>query len=153
MKIARALHDEILRHGEKAWPEEACGLLLADAAGRFVEVVAIANAAEKMRRDAPDEWTRGARQGYVMDPKEQMRAWTDAERRGLTVAAIWHSHPDVGAYFSAEDRTRAAPEGEPIFPGVVWIVADVRQAKGVGSKAFVWSERTKDFVEATLEVE
>ena len=152
MKIARALYDQILRHGERAYPEEACGFLVADADGRVVEVVPIANAAERMKAERPEEFTRDARTGYVMDATEQYRAMRAAEDAGRSIAGIYHSHADVGAYFSAEDKARAAPDGEPFFRDTVYVVADVRAARALGAMAFVWDGPATDFVEHPLEI-
>lgn len=152
MKLARRLLEEVLREGERAYPEEACGFLTG-AKGAVERVVPIANAAEKMKAERPDEFTRDARRGYVMDPQQQLRAMQAEDRAGREILAIYHSHADVGAYFSEEDRRRAAPDGEPLFPDVLWLVADVRAAKGLGAKVFAWSASALGFVEEPLELE
>lgn len=153
MKIARALYEQILRHGERAYPEEACGFLVADGDGRIVEVVPIANAAGRMKAERPDEFTRDARNGYVMDPAEQYRAMRAAEDAGRTIHGIYHSHVDVGAYFSAEDKARAAPDGEPFFRDTVYVVADVQASGAKSAKAFVWDGATTDFVEHPIDIQ
>ena len=152
MTIARSLYERILRHGERTYPEEACGLLIGDERA-IHEVVEIRNAADEMRAERPDAFTRGAHDGYVMDPREQMRATQAAEREGRTVIGVYHSHPDVGAYFSAEDKRRALPFDPdlPLYPA--WIVADVKQGKGLAAKLFVWSAGEKDFLEQPLEIQ
>ena len=154
MKLARPLYERILRHGERTYPEEACGLLVGEERGSAIlEVVEIANVAEAMRAERPDAFTRSARDGYVMDPREQMRATQAAEREGRAVIGVYHSHPDVGAYFSAEDKRRALPFAPdlPLYPA--WIVADVKRGKGLAAKLFVWSARDKDFLEQPLEIQ
>ena len=56
----------------------------------------------------------------------------DGER---PVQVIYHSHVDVGAYFSEEDSRAATRDGEPIFP-VDYLVIDCA-ADGVrGAKLF-----------------
>lgn len=150
MKLVRREYDKILRHGERAYPEEACGFLIADAGGDVVEAIAVTNAAEKMRAEQPGEFTRRATDGYVMDPKEQLAVERAADAAGRVVAGVYHSHPDVGAYFSAEDRKRALAFDMPLYPS--WIVADIRGGAAHGAKLFVWSERAKDFLEQPLEI-
>ena len=149
MTIPRAILEEIFRHGEAAWPKEACGLLFG-ARNTIDQSAAIRNAADEMKGDG--EFTRSAEQGYVMDPGEQMRAISAAERAGKSVLGIWHSHPDVGAYFSAEDRRRALFDGEPIFPGALWVVLDIQKRKAASMKAFGWSETAGDFQEVPLQI-
>ena len=115
-------------------------------------MIAVTNAAEKMKAERPEEFTRTAEMGYVMDPKEQMKVMRDADLRGRLVRGIYHSHVDVGAYFSDEDKRRALFDGEPMFPGAIYVVADIRQQRAAGAKAFVWEDAVRDFVEVPLEV-
>ena len=150
MKIPRALYDAILRHAEETWPHECCGLLAGKDA--IDEIIRITNAAEEMKAEQPEEFTRSAEMGYVMDPKQMFAAWRRTEDAGRSILAIYHSHVEVGAYFSAEDRSRALFEGEPQFPGVLYIVADVRKKRGEGAKAFAWDGAARDFVEVPLEI-
>jgi proteasome lid subunit RPN8/RPN11 len=150
VKLAKRLLDEVLREGERAYPEEACGYLTGtkDAIER---VVPMTNAAEKRRAEEPKEYSRGARDGYVMDPNEQLRVEQAERKAGRDVIGVYHSHPDVGAYFSEEDRRRALPWGAPLYP--IWLVADVRAGKALGAKSFRWSEEQHDFVEEPVETE
>lgn len=151
MKLARRELDRLLRHGETAYPEEACGFLLADGDGHIVEAVAVANVAARMKAERPDEFTRGAEDGYVVDAKEQLAVERAADAAGRSVLGVYHSHPDVGAYFSAEDKRRALPFPDmPLYPA--WIVADVQKGKALGAKLFVWDAARADFLEQTLEI-
>ncbi len=152
MILPRPLYDAILAHGEKTWPQECCGFLVGAESGAIEEVVAITNAAEKMKAERPDEFTRTAEMGYVMDPQEQLRAMRSAETRGKVVRGIYHSHADVGSYFSAEDKRRALFDGAPMFPDAIYVVADVKAREGKGAKAFVWSAAARDFVEEPIEI-
>lgn len=153
MTLARHLYDEILRHAEATAPRECCGFLVGAPGAAIERVVPVRNAAEEMRAERPDEFTRTAEMGYVMDPKEQLAALRAAESEGKTVRGIYHSHVEVGAYFSAEDRRRALFDGEPMFPDAVYVVADVRARKGVGAKAFVWNPSAAEFVEEPIELD
>lgn len=150
MKIPRAVYEEILAHSARAYPEEACGFLVADASGEIVEAIAIANAAERMRRERPEEFTRGNADGYVMDPKEQLVAENSVRARGLEVLGTYHSHVDVGAYFSKEDAARALMFGEPMF--TTYVVSDARKDGARGAKAFRWDAATREFLETALEI-
>lgn len=150
--LAKGLYEAMLRNAEQDAPREACGFLFGPPGGEIAQVVAIRNAAEEMRRESAGEFTRSAETGYVMDPKEQMRALRAADEKGFVVHGVYHSHVDVGAYFSAEDRTRALFDGEPMFADAAWLVADVRKGKGVGAKAFAWNPSAREFVEIPLEI-
>lgn len=152
MILPRPLYDAILAHGEKTWPQECCGFLVGAEGDAIEEVVAITNAAEKMKTERPDEFTRTAEMGYVMDPLEQLAAERSAMARGKVLRGTYHSHVDVGAYFSAEDKRRAFFGGEPMFPDAIYVVADVKAREGKGAKAFVWSAAARDFVEEPIEI-
>ena len=91
MRIGRSEYERILRHGEEAYPEEACGFLLASADGDVVEAVAVTNAAEKMRAERPGEFTRSAADGYVMEPREQLAVERAADAAGRTVIGVYHT--------------------------------------------------------------
>lgn len=150
MKLARGLYGSLLAHGERDYPEEACGFLVGDPDGTIVGVIPVTNAAARMKAERPEEFSRGTADGYVMDPREQLAAERRIENEGRTIAGVYHSHPDVGAYFSEEDRRRALPFDVPLYP--LWIVADVRAGKGLGAKLFVWDDRAQDFLEQPLEI-
>jgi len=136
---------EIAAHARACYPQECCGLVLSDAEGtlRFVAIDNIAGASEASERSKLD--------GYVMDPQQQYLAISGAEKAGGRLAVIVHSHPDVGAYFSAEDRRQAlaGPE-QPWYPGVQYLVVSVRGGRVDGAKQYTWDERLRDFVEVEL---
>jgi len=149
--IEREEWERIRRHGEAVYPEEACGFLVADAKGHVLEAVAVTNVATQMKAEHPDEFTRDAHDGYVVDASEQMAVQRLADAAGRTVIGVYHSHPDVGAYFSAEDKRRALPFPDmPLYPA--WIVADVKKGKALGAKLFVWDAASADFLEQPLEI-
>jgi proteasome lid subunit RPN8/RPN11 len=131
----------------EADPErEACGFLVRrDGA---LHVVAIPNAADRYHAVDPARFPRTSRDSYLMDPKEQLRVHRELERWGGEIAAIWHSHVEVGAYFSAKDRADAVVEGQPAVPGAEYLVLGVRGGRVTEVKRFRWDGR--DFAEADL---
>ena len=82
---------------------------------------------------------------------------------------IYHSHINVGAYFSEEDKKQATYDGNLLYPGVNYLVIDVTKdsadsgaarsaANAVpdpvrvggevrGAKLFGWNSEKKDFLE------
>lgn len=146
MTLLRRLYEDIVRHCEEAYPEEACGFLVRDESrGSIVGVIRIANVARAMREKHPEEFTRDATDGYVMDPREQMEAERRVEAEGNGIAGVYHSHPDVGAYFSEEDTRRAMPFGEPLYHE--WLVVDVQKGRARGSRFFRFDRSTRGFAE------
>jgi [CysO sulfur-carrier protein]-S-L-cysteine hydrolase len=135
----------IAAHARSVYPAECCGLVVADARGalRFVPV---RNVAGTDKGAATSRRTQ--RDGYVMEPEAVLRILGEAESSGGRLAAIVHSHPDVGAYFSKEDRDMALAGGkEPLWPGVEYVVVSCR-ASGVDDvRLYRWDAASSGFAE------
>ena len=83
MKISRALLDQIHRHLESGYPNEACGVMLGKE-GVITEIVS-----------ADNQRTDSASNRYLINPLLYMRIEREADKRHLDVIGIYHSHPDV----------------------------------------------------------
>jgi proteasome lid subunit RPN8/RPN11 len=139
---------DIAAHMRACYPAEGCGLVLEDAAGalRFTPIANIAGSAAAQATSQ-----RTGRDGYVMDPKTLLSTLDGAERAGGRLYAIVHSHPDVGAYFSKEDRDMALGGGdEPLWPGVRYLVVSVRSGSVDGARLYTWSPGERDFRESEI---
>lgn len=126
------------------YPDEACGLILERAGA--LEVLCCENLQDKMHALDPTTWPRTARTAYRIDPLVLVKA----EDGGAVVRGIFHSHPDRGAYFSDEDVLSALGgdlNGDPILPGVTWVVLSVREAGVDDVKLFAWNDGTRAFEE------
>ena len=139
MSAASDYSGELLRaliaESEARSPDEACGLVFEGPTGPRVQP--IANALDRYHARDPNAFPRTARTGYFMDPKEQLAALEAAEQAGERLCAIFHSHVEVGAYFSDEDRAMAlTDEGEPLQPGVEYLVLSVRGGRCDAVKGF-----------------
>jgi proteasome lid subunit RPN8/RPN11 len=129
---------DISAHLRGCYPAEGCGLLFTD--GTFVPIKNVAG------RDAVS--ARTVADGYVMDPREHYLALESKEAAGERLYAIVHSHPDVGAYFSKEDQRQAlGDDGEPLWPGVRYLVVSVRSGNVDAASFFTWSSQMRRFVE------
>jgi len=128
-ELPRAVLDEIYAHAQAGYPEEVCGLIVTDDEVRRCE-----NRQNALHAEDPAGFPRDARTAYNLGPKDLF--FLDKSLRSeRPVRVIYHSHVDVGAYFSDEDARAAAPEGELLYP-VDYLVVDVR-ADGVrGAKMF-----------------
>src|SRR5207244_3395356 len=69
------------------------------------------NAYDRYHAKDPLQFPRTSRTAYRFDPRDWLRVTEEADARGEQVSCIFHSHGDVGAYFSAEDTAMAAPDG------------------------------------------
>jgi proteasome lid subunit RPN8/RPN11 len=115
---------------------EVCGFLVRrDGA---LHVVPVANAADRYHALDPARFPRTSRDSYLMDPKEQLRIHRELETWGGELVAVWHSHVEVGAYFSAKDHADAVVEGQPAVPGAEYLVLGVRGGRVTEVKRFRW---------------
>ncbi len=98
---------------------------------------------------------RDAHTAFLMEPKEHLAVMLEVDRRKLTIRAVYHSHPDHDAYFSATDRAQACSfdPSEPDYPDIVYIVMSIRAGKVARAAAFAWDFEKKDFAETKLTVE
>ncbi|WP_087695195.1 molybdopterin-synthase adenylyltransferase MoeB [Pseudomonas sp. PE-S1G-1] len=123
--------EQIYAHADRSYPEECCGFVFADGS-----VYLGSNIQNELHRKNPEMYPRSAANGYTFSVADTLMM-NKAFRGDNPVVVIYHSHPDVGAYFSDEDQDKALFMGEPIYP-VSYLVVDVRQGKTQGSKLFAW---------------
>ena len=97
LKITREIIAEIARHGRSEAPLEACGYLAAKD-GIICKCITMKN-------------TDASTVHYAMDPAEQFAAARACRKEGTTIKAVYHSHPETGAYPSAEDIKLAYDPG------------------------------------------
>jgi proteasome lid subunit RPN8/RPN11 len=148
--ISRQAFETMIAQAEREFPFECCGFIIGDASD---EVRPIRNIQNEKHAANPATFQRDARTAYLMDPKEQLAVLQEIDRRKLKLKAVYHSHPDHEAYFSATDRAQACSfdPTEPDYPETVYIVMSVRGGKYAGAAAFIWDMEQKDFVEAELQ--
>jgi len=125
---------------------EVCGFVVRR--GGALHVERIPNVADRYHAADPERFPRTSRESYLMDAKEQLRVHRELETRGGEIAAVWHSHVETGAYFSAKDRADAVVEGAPAVPGAEYLVLGIRGGRVTEVKRFRWDGR--DFAEAPL---
>src|SRR5262252_673773 len=89
---------------EREFPFECCGFVIGEASDEVRPICNIQN--EKHAAD-PATFQRDARTAYLMDPKQHLVVLQEIDRRKLKLKAVYHSHPDHDAYFSATDRAQA----------------------------------------------
>lgn len=143
---------EIVRQAEAGYPEEICGMVIGEAGspGTY-RVRQVTNVANREPQDDPSGVRRDARTAYKMDPLEQLRILREAEDQGWDAAVFYHSHPDHQAYFSRMDRDRAlAFDGEPVWPGAVYLVVSVMGGRARRAASYRWDPRRRDFCESPV---
>ena len=96
LRLTRGPYLEMVGHAYDGLPNEACGLLAGEAAsgGHIVVFYPCRNAAESSRV-------------YTVDPKDYLLAERDAEKRGIEILGVMHSHTHTDAYPSPTDVRQA----------------------------------------------
>jgi proteasome lid subunit RPN8/RPN11 len=134
MRIARRVLDEIHAHAESTYPAECCGLLIADKGRMIIESMRVANAYSGTRRDR-----------YDINPLELLDADRTVSHRELSIAGVYHSHPDFPASLSAFDLAHS-------FPWYSYLVVSVPKGRVGDTKSWIPSLDRKTAAEDDIEV-
>jgi [CysO sulfur-carrier protein]-S-L-cysteine hydrolase len=122
---------QMVGHAYDGLPDEACGLLAGDRLGHVRVFYPCRNAAESSRV-------------YTVDPRDHLAADRDAEKNGLEVIGVMHSHTHTEAYPSPTDVEQA--------PDPAWhyvIVSLKREAPVLRSYRIVDGEISEEAVGLT----
>jgi proteasome lid subunit RPN8/RPN11 len=122
---------------------ESCGFVIRR--GGALEVIPVPNVADRYHAADPDRFPRTSRDSYLMDPREQLRILEALDADGGEIVAVWHSHVEVGAYFSAKDRSDAVVDGVQLLPGAEYLVAGLRGGQVTELRRFRYQDG--DFAE------
>lgn len=132
LALSKALLDQIHAHGEKAYPEEGAGFLIGSD-GRVESVLPLENARED-----------GARHNrFLIPPDAYLAAELTAERLGLSLIGVFHSHPDHPNRPSEYDREWA----QPFFS---YIITTVTEGKATESRCWRLLEDRSKFEEEEI---
>ena len=145
--IYQEIIDQVVAEAVKQYPNEACGLLVGQKGQNSVtEFIPVKNRYDEMHARYPETYPRTAKTAYLIDPMEQQRIFGEALKTGEEVKAIFHSHTDHDAYFSEEDQQVACPWGEPMVPGVSYLVVSIWGGRLKETNEFFWDDKKKGFV-------
>jgi proteasome lid subunit RPN8/RPN11 len=113
---------QIQSHGESAYPEEGAGLMLGQidqGERKVLSLLFLDNARED-----------GARHNrYLITADNMLRGEKEAERLGLSIVGIFHSHPDHPNQPSEFDREYA-------IPWYSYLITSVNQGKAGNSRCW-----------------
>jgi [CysO sulfur-carrier protein]-S-L-cysteine hydrolase len=154
LRVARAIVERVDEEARLAFlrDEESCGVLVGPASDAlFVdEIVPMENRANKLHRLDPETYPRTGRMYFDIDPLKFGRAVTAGEASGRPVKVLYHSHLDVGAYFSETDAAAATMGGDAPAYDLAYLVTSVRAGIVDDRKLFVWDDAKRTFVETDL---
>ncbi|MEI7848494.1 MAG: M67 family metallopeptidase [Chloroflexota bacterium] len=126
---------KIHAHGERAFPDEGAGFLFGtDKQQRIVVAIyELPNAREDAARH----------NRYLITPQDYLKGELEAERQGLDLIGVFHSHPDSPNLASEYDRDWA----QPYFS---YIITSVYAAKAIESRSWRLSEDRSEFIEENI---
>jgi proteasome lid subunit RPN8/RPN11 len=137
LSISPELLKQIHQHGEAAFPDEGAGFLLGtDGDPRHIS--AILPLENSRQGDA-------RRNRYLITPQDYLRGENEADRLGLTLLGVFHSHPDHPNQASEYDRDWA----QPYFS---YIITSIYSGKAVESRSWRLTEDRSQFLEETIAV-
>lgn len=152
LTATRAALDAVEAHARRCYPAECCGLLAgpSDEVALVDAALPFDNLADRYHADDPAAFPRTSREAYLMNGALVLDAVARAAAAGRRVKAIYHSHCDRGAYFSAEDERRAREEGA-LLHAVAWLVTSARDGGRVDDhRLFAYDAAADAFVERAL---
>ena len=135
LRLSEKLLARIHAHGEQAYPEEGAGFLLGtDGEERAVTALyPLLNAREDAAR----------KNRYLFTPEDYMKAESEADRLGLSLLGVFHSHPDHPNQPSEFDREWA----QPYFS---YVITSVRSGKALESRSWRLVEDRSEFREEPI---
>lgn len=138
LTIPSGLLEAIHRHGEAAYPEEGAGFLLGKD-GDPRQVLSLLPLDNIRQGDA-------RRNRYLISPQDYLKAEDEADRTGLELVGVFHSHPDHPNQASEYDRDWA----QPWFS---YIITSIYTGKAVESRSWRLDEDRSKFSEETIRVQ
>jgi proteasome lid subunit RPN8/RPN11 len=137
---------EIYAHARREYPRECCGIVFGPRDADSADTVRpCANVQDQLHAEDPAQHPRDARTAYQLEARELFAL--DRSLRGATPAKIiYHSHVEVGAYFSDTDQAAARMGDEPAYP-VEYLVVDAKAGGARQAAQFAWDAQRKLYVE------
>jgi len=117
LQLAAGLLDEMIVHANACYPEEACGFLAGTGslASRFYPIKNVLQSIV----------------AFEMEPQQQIEALIDIEDDGLSLVAIFHSHPDGPSRPSSTDIVQAC------YPDSAQVIISLVNRANPESRAFI----------------
>jgi proteasome lid subunit RPN8/RPN11 len=116
IQIPKNIHDDLIAHAREGFPLEVCGIL----GGSGAAVSAIYR---MVNTDASNEH-------FMMEPREQFTVIKDLRAKGLSMLAIYHSHPESPARPSEEDIRLA------LTPDVSYVIVSLADSAAADIKSY-----------------
>ena len=137
INITTEIVEDFMRHAESDYPHECCGFIL----GRFLEKESIGIKYYKAKNIKVENRERR----FLIDPLSYQKAENIADKLGLSIISIVHSHPDHPDKPSDFDRDHA-------WPGFSYIIISVKKGIAISYKSWRLNENRKFFIEENINI-
>lgn len=134
INISTDVLDEINKHVEQAYPEEGAGFLIG-VEGEVKQILSLPNAREDEARH----------NRFLITPEDYLKAELTADKLGLSLIGVFHSHPDCPNVPSEYDREWA----QPFFS---YIITRVDEGKAVNSRSWRLLEDRSRYEEEEVQI-
>ena len=141
MSIINLTHDiieQFKKHGESDYPHECCGFIL----GNFAEQ----DSTGTEYLPATNTKQENKERRFLIDPMAYQKAEDEADKRGLSIISIVHSHPDHPDKPSDFDRDHA-------WPGFSYIIISIQDGKAVSFRSWQLNADRKFFIEENINIQ
>jgi proteasome lid subunit RPN8/RPN11 len=137
IQISPKILARVHANGEQAYPDEGAGFLLGSGSEvkQVVDILALPNAREDEARH----------NRFLITPEDYLNAELTADRLGLDLIGVFHSHPDSPNRPSEYDREWA----QPFFS---YIITSVQSGKAVESRSWRLTEDRGRFVDEEIKI-
>lgn len=138
--------EAIYAHARRDYPNECCGIAWGPRDQPIADrATACENVQDRLHAEDPARFIRDARTAYNLDAKDIL-ALQESLDGDAPARIVYHSHVDVGSYFSETDQAVARFDGEPAYP-VEYVVVDIRADGPRGARQFAWDAGQRKYVE------
>ena len=132
--ISNEVIGQINAHVEQAYPEEGAGFLIG-VEGEVKKIIPLGNAREDEARH----------NRFLITPEEYLKAELTADKLGLSLIGVFHSHPDCPNVPSEYDREWA----QPYFS---YIITRVDNGKAISHRSWRLMEDRSKYEEEEIQI-
>lgn len=144
--LSRKALEIIYAHARRDYPNECCGIVYGPRGKQVANrAICCKNIQNRMHAADPARYLSDARKAYCFR-KGDIEALQRSLGSGIPAKIIYHSHIDVGAYFSVADQEGALFHEEPAFP-VEHVVVDIRADGTCTAKQYAWDVEQRVYIE------
>lgn len=141
LRIKTGLFEQLRQHGEEAYPNECCGVLVGKSVNSAERTVGAVERCANAHTDSPNR-------RYQISPVELVRIQCEARLAGYEIIGFYHSHPDCPSQWSSTDLAEA------YWTGCSYVITQVEKGRAVHTSSFLLlgAEDSKHFAEEVIEV-